>query len=110
MHIVGTDTPPFFASTCCGAAEPLIVSIADHVRDLCPNLAAAVERSEGMNRERGLRRAQAILDAVTGPGHAAVVREAVRMAQEVWPAAMLWEVKPADPRAPYWLPRSPDEA
>ena len=75
-----------------------------------PTLAAAVERAEGMSRERGLRRAQAILDAVTGPGHAKAVREAVRMAQEQWPAAMLWEVKPADPHAPYWLPKDENEA
>ena len=80
------------------------------IADLDPNLVAAVERADGLNRERGLRWAQAILDAVTGPGHAEAVREAVRMVQEQWPAAMLWDVKPADPRAPYWLPKDENEA
>ena len=108
MHIVGTDTSPIFASKC--RARAWLSGAVEAIADLDPVLAAAIERAEGMNRERGLRRAQAILDAMTGPGHAAAVREAVRMAQEQWPAAMLWGVSSADPRAPYWLPKDENEA
>ena len=76
----------------CGAVA--LMPDLSKLRDVDPVLAAALERAVGMNRERGLRRASDILDALNGPGHEAAVRDAVRDVQAVWPGAMLWEVRP----------------